>query len=141
MNSLWKGLCAGGEMAAFPESPIDPDLLQASAQTHPRKCDGFWDPSPVATQRGWQCSKENVCIYSLCKYLWLSLSQGSHWSRKGAADLPELVCVSSQCRRLGIAGGCVAFPLQPCSCSPFFTCQTLQICFGFPLLSSPSLSR
>lgn len=31
---------------------------------------------------------------------------------KGAADLPELACVSSQCGRLGTAAGCGALPLQ-----------------------------
>lgn len=58
---------------------------------------------------------------------------GAVLASKGAADVPELVCVSSQCSRLEIAGGCVALPLQLCSHSPQ---QTLSL---FHLSDSPDL--
>lgn len=62
---------------------------------------------------------------------------------KGAADLPELACVSSQCGRLGTAAGLVlsvssCVLILPSKLNLLFTCQTLQICFGssrFPSLS------
>lgn len=69
---------------------------------------------------------------------------------KGEADLQELVYVSSQCRRLGLAGGCFALPLQLCSSfspansipySPARLSRFTLRAADFLLFPSPSLSR
>lgn len=68
---------------------------------------------------------------------------------KGAADLPELVCVSSQCSRLGIAGASVAVPLQLRSHFPQQTLSLFHLpdsrfalrAANFLCFSSPALSR
>lgn len=72
---------------------------------------------------------------------------------KGAADLPELACVSSQCGRLGTAAGCGALRLQLCSPSPQQTQSLIhlsdspdllweqQISFSFPVPPSPGRGK
>lgn len=101
-------------MAAFPESSIDPCVLQASTQTHPGKCAGIhllWQHRGVGS-----AVRKMVCFLTPC--INTSGCHGPVLASKGVADLPELVCVSSQCGRPGTVGGCVALPLQLCSHSP-----------------------